>query len=71
MSAIPIHLQRRFEQRWASRFGLPVAATAPKNIGMKAKISKSMVAASNLTPPLAVAILHHDGSTAGCTPRAV
>jgi hypothetical protein len=25
MSAIPIHVQRRFEQRWASRFALPVA----------------------------------------------
>jgi hypothetical protein len=42
----------------------------PKNIGMKAKISKSMIAASNLTPPIDVAKLH-DGSTAGCTPRAV
>ena len=69
MSAIPLHLQRRFEQRWASRFGLPVEATAPKNIGMKSKLSK--VAASNLTEPIAVAILHHDGSAAGCTPRAV
>jgi hypothetical protein len=24
MSAIPIHVQRRFERRWASRFALPV-----------------------------------------------
>jgi hypothetical protein len=36
MSAIPLHLQRRFEQRCASRFTLPVAANAPKNVGTKA-----------------------------------
>jgi hypothetical protein len=35
MSAIPIHVQRRFEQRWASRFALPAAATALKNVGTK------------------------------------
>jgi hypothetical protein len=34
MSAIPVHLQRRFEQRWASRFAL-------KNVGTKATTSKS------------------------------
>jgi hypothetical protein len=34
MSAIPLHLQRRFEQRWAVRFGSPVP-TAPKNVGVK------------------------------------
>jgi hypothetical protein len=82
MSAIPLHLQRRFEQRWASRFAL-------KNVGTKATTSKSTgrcaVAAKtqekirqgesativNLTAPIAVAILHYDGSAAGCTPRAV
>jgi hypothetical protein len=36
MSAIPLHLQRRFEQRWASRFTLPAASNAPKNVGAKA-----------------------------------
>ena len=36
MTAIPIHLQRRFEQRWASRFALPVTSTVAKNIGTKA-----------------------------------
>jgi hypothetical protein len=69
MSAIPLHLQRRFEQRWASRFAL-------KNVGTKATTSKSTgrcaVAAKtqekirqgesativNLTAPIAVAILH-------------
>ena len=41
MSAIPLHLQRRFEQRWASRFALPVVAVASKNVGTKATTSKS------------------------------
>jgi hypothetical protein len=35
MSIIPLHVQRRFEQRWASRFR-PTAANAPKNVGTKA-----------------------------------
>jgi hypothetical protein len=35
MSAIPLHVQRRFEQKWASRFGLPVAVNALKNVGVK------------------------------------
>jgi len=30
MSAIPLHIQRRIEQRWASRFALPVAAKRTK-----------------------------------------
>src|SRR6266436_1278526 len=36
MSIIPLHLKRRFEQRWASRFTLPIASNAPKNVGTKA-----------------------------------
>jgi hypothetical protein len=35
MSAIPLHLQRRFEQKWAFRFGPPVAVNPPKNVGAK------------------------------------
>jgi hypothetical protein len=35
MGAIPLHLQRKFEQRWAARFALPVASAAPKSIGLK------------------------------------
>jgi len=35
MSAIPLHLQRRFEQRWAARFVSPVASAAPKGISLK------------------------------------
>ena len=30
MSAIPLHIQRRCEQRWAARFVRPVASISPK-----------------------------------------
>jgi hypothetical protein len=30
MSDIPLHLQRRFEQRWAARFVSPAPSLAPK-----------------------------------------
>jgi hypothetical protein len=39
MSAIPLHLQRRFEQRWAARF-VPADAAAPKRIGPKATVNR-------------------------------
>ena len=35
MSIIPLHLQRKFEQRWAARFVRPVASATPKSIGLK------------------------------------
>jgi hypothetical protein len=35
MSIIPLHVQRRFEQRWATQFGSLVVAPLPKNVGMK------------------------------------
>jgi hypothetical protein len=35
MSIIPLHLQKRFEQRWAARFGSPVVPAAPKNVRIK------------------------------------
>jgi hypothetical protein len=35
MSAIPLHLQRKFEPRWATRFVPPVASTAPKSTDLK------------------------------------
>ena len=39
MSEIPLHLQRRFEQRWAARFVSPVASAAPKSIGLKGTVN--------------------------------
>ena len=41
MSAIPVHLERRFERRWASRFGSRVASTASKSAGTKSKLPHS------------------------------
>jgi hypothetical protein len=38
VSAIPLHLQRRFEQRWAARFVSPVASAAAKGIGSKGTV---------------------------------
>jgi hypothetical protein len=35
MSIIPLHLQRRFEQRWAARFGSLVIRDVPKRVGLK------------------------------------
>ena len=35
MSIIPLHLERRFEQRWAARFGSLLVQSAPKNVGLK------------------------------------
>jgi len=39
MSPIPLHLQRRFEQRWAARFAPPVASAAPKSIDVKVTVN--------------------------------
>jgi hypothetical protein len=35
MSPIPLHLQRRFEQRWAAKLASPAASATPKSIGLK------------------------------------
>jgi hypothetical protein len=35
MGIIPLHLQRRFEQRWAARFGSLVIPAVPKKVGLK------------------------------------
>jgi hypothetical protein len=39
MSAIPLHLQRKFEQRWAARFAPPVAPAAPKSADLKGTVN--------------------------------
>jgi hypothetical protein len=36
MTEIPLYLQRRFEQKWAARFGPSVTVTPPKNVEAKA-----------------------------------
>ena len=35
MSIVPLHLQRRFEQRWAAQFGSRVIPSLPANVGLK------------------------------------
>jgi len=35
MSAIPLHLQRKFERRWEARFGSPVASAMRKGTDLK------------------------------------
>jgi hypothetical protein len=35
MTAIPLHLQRRFEQRWAAKLASLLPSAAPKSIGLK------------------------------------
>jgi hypothetical protein len=39
MSAIPLHLQRKFEQRWAARFVDRAASTAPKSNPLKGALN--------------------------------
>jgi hypothetical protein len=50
MSEIPLHLQRRFEQRWAARFVPPVAAVAPKTIVLKDAVNSLQRAADAKEP---------------------
>jgi hypothetical protein len=38
MSGIPIHLQRKFEQRWAARFASPVASITSKKTELKVTV---------------------------------
>ena len=35
MSAVPLHIKRRFEQRWASRFRPPAPSSSPQNLPAK------------------------------------
>jgi hypothetical protein len=35
MTAVPLHIKRQFEQRWASRFNPPDASTSPQDIRTK------------------------------------
>jgi hypothetical protein len=39
MSAIPLHLQRKCEQRWAARFVSRVASAAPKSTDLKETVN--------------------------------
>ena len=39
MSEIPLHLQRKFEQRWASKLALPVAAAGAESTDLNGIVS--------------------------------
>jgi hypothetical protein len=39
MSSIPLHIQRKFEQRWAAKLALSRASAAPKSIDMKGTVN--------------------------------
>jgi hypothetical protein len=39
MSTIPLHLQRKFEQRWAARFVSSLASIAPKSADLKGTVN--------------------------------
>ena len=41
MSTIPLHLQRRFEQRWAAKLASLVPSSAPKNISLKRAVKNT------------------------------
>jgi hypothetical protein len=48
MGAIPVHLERRFEQKWASRFRPQTGAVASKNVGTQSKLPHSKEANTGL-----------------------
>jgi len=39
MSAIPLHLQRKFERRWEARFASPVASAVRKGADLKSIVN--------------------------------
>jgi len=41
MSAIPLHIQRRLDRRWAARFASPVASAARKIIDLEGTVDNS------------------------------
>jgi hypothetical protein len=52
MSAIPLHLQRKLEQRWAAKFASPVASAAPKNTDLKGAVTTCHAAERQKKDPL-------------------
>jgi hypothetical protein len=44
MRAVPLHIRRRLEQRWASRFTAPAASSTSKDVGTKPTCQNQLVA---------------------------
>jgi hypothetical protein len=51
MSAIPLHLQRKVEQRWAARFVTRAASAVPKSNQLKSSLDTSPRPASAKEKP--------------------
>jgi len=49
MSIIPLHLQRKFEQRWAARFVAPAASATPGNNNKNDQLKRTL---DTLQPPV-------------------
>jgi hypothetical protein len=60
MSVIPLHVRQKFEQRWAARFGSPVAPIELENPGSKATIVKA--------PRVALVVQGRQTGGSGCIP---
>ena len=54
MSGIPLHIQRKFEQRWAAKLASSGASAAPKNIDLKGTVNSLRAARqrSKNNPPV-------------------
>ena len=53
MSAIPLHIQRKFERRWAATLALSRASAAPKSIDLKGTVNSLPRAAAAKEKPVA------------------
>jgi hypothetical protein len=58
MSAIPLHLQRRCEQRWAARFVSRVGSVAPKSVDLKETVGSLPRAAKAKEEPADLSSRH-------------
>ena len=60
MSIIPLHLQRRVEQRWAARFGSLAIPSVQTNVGLKGSpVNGAPRAAKAKEKPAGLSRIHH------------
>jgi len=66
MSIIPLHIQRRFDERWAARFGSLAIPAIPKYIGLKASpVARRTPTAKEEPSGLSRRLLQRAGFAAG------
>jgi len=73
MSSIPLDLQRRFEQRWATRFARPNPPTTPKHQFERQDqeldtLGKAKAVAHRVVKPAGLQICPNSGVSAGAKP---